>query len=95
MKGDKQNGEHPEHQAPDASESSSQTKGKARKDSGREEVSSETLEDRGTESKNKKEGVPVSEAQVKCFKKPKLSLQTVDKQTSECLKMFPSVVHIQ
>lgn len=69
MKGDKQNGEHPEHQAPDASESSSQTKGKARKDSGREEVSSETLEDRGTESKNKKEGVPVSEAQVKCFKK--------------------------
>ncbi|XP_056626697.1 ankyrin-3 isoform X6 [Triplophysa dalaica] len=60
---EKQNGEHPEHQAPDASKSSSKTKGKARKDSGRQEVSSETLEDRGTESNNRKEGVTVYEAQ--------------------------------
>ncbi|XP_057214015.1 ankyrin-3 isoform X37 [Triplophysa rosa] len=60
---EKQNGEHPEHQAPDASKSSSKTKGKARKDSGRQEVSSETLEDRGTESNNRKEGIAVSEAQ--------------------------------
>ncbi|KAA0725601.1 Ankyrin-3 [Triplophysa tibetana] len=63
---EKQNGEHPEHQAPDASKSSSKTKGKAMKDSGRQEVSSETLEDRGTESNNRKEGVAVSEAQGAC-----------------------------
>ncbi|XP_042590968.1 ankyrin-3-like isoform X7 [Cyprinus carpio] len=49
---ERQNGEHPELQAKarlssDASESSSKPKGKARKDSGQEGVSSEALEDRG------------------------------------------------
>ncbi|XP_026132945.1 ankyrin-3-like isoform X5 [Carassius auratus] len=49
---ERQNGEHPELRAqaclsPDASESSSKPKGKARKDSGQEEVSREALEDRG------------------------------------------------
>ncbi|XDV44971.1 hypothetical protein PO909_013165, partial [Leuciscus waleckii] len=52
VQAEKQNGEHQVLQAqavlsPDASESFSKPKGKARKDSGREEVSSETLEDRG------------------------------------------------
>ncbi|XP_056101858.1 ankyrin-3 isoform X8 [Rhinichthys klamathensis goyatoka] len=52
VQAEKQNGEHLVLQAqavlsPDASESFSKPKGKARKDSGREEVSSEALEDRG------------------------------------------------
>ncbi|XP_048025992.1 ankyrin-3-like isoform X5 [Megalobrama amblycephala] len=60
MQAEKQNGEHPVRQAqavlsPDASESSSKPKGKARKDSGREELSSEALEDRG--QNNGEEGV--------------------------------------
>ncbi|XP_067226294.1 ankyrin-3-like isoform X14 [Chanodichthys erythropterus] len=60
MQAEKQNGEHPALQAqavlsPDASESSSKPKGKARKDSGREELSSEALEDRG--QNNGEEGV--------------------------------------
>ncbi|XP_067285969.1 ankyrin-3 [Pseudorasbora parva] len=58
---ERQNGEHHVLQAqavlsPDASESSSKPKGKARKDSGREEVSSEALEDRGP--KNRENEVP-------------------------------------
>ncbi|XP_077062189.1 ankyrin 3b isoform X38 [Siphateles boraxobius] len=52
VQAEKQNGEHQVLQAqaalsPDTSESFSNPKGKARKDSGREEVSSEALEDRG------------------------------------------------
>ncbi|XP_065098861.1 ankyrin-3 isoform X2 [Paramisgurnus dabryanus] len=56
VQGEKQNGEHPEHQE-------LLSKGKAEKDSGWEEVSSEVLEDRGTGSNNEKDGVPFSEAQ--------------------------------
>ncbi|XP_051771718.1 ankyrin-3 isoform X3 [Ctenopharyngodon idella] len=60
VQAEKQNGEHPVLQAQavlsaDASESSSKPKGKARKDSGREELSSEALEDRG--QNNGEEGV--------------------------------------
>ncbi|XP_065098862.1 ankyrin-3 isoform X3 [Paramisgurnus dabryanus] len=57
VQGEKQNGEHPEHQE-------LLSKGKAEKDSGWEEVSSEVLEDRGTGSNNEKDGVPFSEAQA-------------------------------
>ncbi|XP_016138733.1 ankyrin-3 [Sinocyclocheilus grahami] len=62
---ERQNGEHPELQAqvrlsPDASESSSKPKGKARKDSGQEEVSSEALEDRGPNNR----GEDISEPKV-------------------------------
>ncbi|XP_058648969.1 ankyrin-3 isoform X13 [Onychostoma macrolepis] len=61
---ERQNGEHPELQAqarlsPDASESSSKPKGKARKDSG-QEVSSEALEDRGPNNR----GEDISEPKV-------------------------------
>ncbi|XP_016296464.1 ankyrin-3-like isoform X19 [Sinocyclocheilus anshuiensis] len=62
---ERQNGEHPELQAqvrlsPDASESSSKPKGKARKDSGQEDVSSEALEDRGPNNR----GEDISEPKV-------------------------------
>uniref|UniRef100_A0A673G452 Ankyrin-3-like n=1 Tax=Sinocyclocheilus rhinocerous TaxID=307959 RepID=A0A673G452_9TELE len=65
---ERQNGEHPELQAqvrlsPDASESSSKPKGKARKDSGQEEVSSEALEDRGPN--NRREDISEPKVQVK------------------------------
>ncbi|XP_051523568.1 ankyrin-3-like isoform X2 [Myxocyprinus asiaticus] len=64
---EKQNGEHLELQiqsllSPDTNESSSKTKGKVRKDSGREEVSSEAQEDRDTGPNSREEGVPVSES---------------------------------
>ncbi|KAF4106854.1 hypothetical protein G5714_012844 [Onychostoma macrolepis] len=65
---ERQNGEHPELQAqarlsPDASESSSKPKGKARKDSG-QEVSSEALEDRGPNNR----GEDISEPKVQAEK---------------------------
>nr|XP_055032222.1 ankyrin-3 isoform X23 [Misgurnus anguillicaudatus] len=56
VQGEKQNGEHPEHHE-------LLSKGKAEKESGWEEVSSEVLEDRGTGSINEKDGVPFSEVQ--------------------------------
>ncbi|XP_056326161.1 ankyrin-3 isoform X16 [Danio aesculapii] len=60
VQAERQNGEHPEVQtqallSPDASESSSKPKGKARKDSEQKEASSEVLEDRGPN--NREEGV--------------------------------------
>ncbi|XP_051529672.1 ankyrin-3-like isoform X1 [Myxocyprinus asiaticus] len=66
VQAEKQNGKHPELQAqavllPDANESSSKTKGKVRKDSGQDEVSSEAQEDREIGPNNKEEGVPVTE----------------------------------
>lgn len=57
VQGEKQNGEHPEHHE-------LLSKGKAEKESGWEEVSSEVLEDRGTGSINEKDGVPFSEVQA-------------------------------
>uniref|UniRef100_A0A8C2GK10 Ankyrin 3 n=1 Tax=Cyprinus carpio TaxID=7962 RepID=A0A8C2GK10_CYPCA len=65
---ERQNGEHPELQAKarlssDASESSSKPKGKARKDSGQEGVSSEALEDRGPN--NRGEDISKPKVQVK------------------------------
>lgn len=73
MQAEKQNGEHPVLQAqavlsPDASEPSSKPKGKARKDSGREELSSEALEDRG--QNNVEEGVSEPKVQVQCSLRP-------------------------
>lgn len=64
---ERQNGQHPDLQAqarlsPDASESSSKPKGKARKDSG-QEVSSEALEDRGPN--NRGEDISEPKVQVK------------------------------
>ncbi|XP_051958440.1 ankyrin-3-like isoform X1 [Xyrauchen texanus] len=64
---EKQNGEHLELQtqallSPDANESSSKTKGKVRKDSGREELSSEAQEDRNTGPNSREEGISVSES---------------------------------
>nr|XP_021335900.1 ankyrin-3 isoform X2 [Danio rerio] len=55
VQAERQNGEHPEVLSPDASESSSKPKGKARKDSEREEASREVLEDRGPN--NREEGI--------------------------------------
>lgn len=68
VQAEKQNGEHQVLQAqavlsPDASESFSKPKGKARKDSGREEGSSEALEDRGP---NHREEVSEPKVQVQC-----------------------------
>lgn len=65
---ERQNGQHPDLQAqarlsPDASESSSKPKGKARKDSG-QEVSSEALEDRGPNNR----GEDISEPKVQAEK---------------------------
>lgn len=93
MQSEKENGEHPEHPAPDANESSSKTKGKARKNSGREEVSSETLEDRGTELNNRKEGVPVSEAQVNALKIALQFQPSMCKQVSKHSLTFNEINH--
>ncbi|XP_059387833.1 ankyrin-3 isoform X26 [Carassius carassius] len=62
---ERQNGGHPELQAqaclsPDASECSSKPMGKARKDSGQEEVSREALEDRGPNNR----GEDISEPKI-------------------------------
>ncbi|XP_077062196.1 ankyrin 3b isoform X44 [Siphateles boraxobius] len=67
VQAEKQNGEHQVLQAqaalsPDTSESFSNPKGKARKDSGREEVSSEALEDRGPNHREEVSEPKVQEA---------------------------------
>lgn len=62
VQAERQNGEHPEVLSPDASESSSKPKGKARKDSEREEASREVLEDRGPN--NREEGVSEPKVQA-------------------------------
>nr|XP_021335926.1 ankyrin-3 isoform X29 [Danio rerio] len=62
VQAERQNGEHPEVLSPDASESSSKPKGKARKDSEREEASREVLEDRGPN--NREEGISEPKVQA-------------------------------
>ncbi|XP_016296456.1 ankyrin-3-like isoform X12 [Sinocyclocheilus anshuiensis] len=78
---ERQNGEHPELQAqvrlsPDASESSSKPKGKARKDSGQEDVSSEALEDRGPNNR----GEDISEPKVQGDQARNIPVETVTEE---------------
>nr|XP_021335917.1 ankyrin-3 isoform X20 [Danio rerio] len=66
VQAERQNGEHPEVLSPDASESSSKPKGKARKDSEREEASREVLEDRGPN--NREEGISEPKVQQEALR---------------------------
>uniref|UniRef100_A0AAR2L9P4 Ankyrin 3 n=1 Tax=Pygocentrus nattereri TaxID=42514 RepID=A0AAR2L9P4_PYGNA len=69
LQAEKQNGEHPEHQAkagslPEAHEPSIKLKGKAEKDSGKEDVSREAADDSTAGSSTKDEGTAQPKAQV-------------------------------
>ncbi|KAL7869813.1 hypothetical protein AOLI_G00138010 [Acnodon oligacanthus] len=69
LQAEKQNGEHPEHQAqagslPEAHEPSIKLKGKAEKDSGKEDVSREAADDSTAGSSTKEEGTAEPKAQV-------------------------------
>ncbi|XP_036428138.1 ankyrin-3 isoform X25 [Colossoma macropomum] len=68
LQAEKQNGEHPEHQAqagslPEAQEPSIKFKGKVEKDSGREDMSREAAEDSTAGSSTKEEGTAEPKAQ--------------------------------